>query len=115
MKPAGYGEDRLVRELTQRLAKGRDVLVGVGDDCTVIGRKTDAQWQLLKTDCIIEGIHFLSSASDFFLALSKLRLRYVKSLDFFSDVGDTVTQWALRCSRCSSRTRSDRSGCARSS
>ncbi|MGB8354252.1 MAG: thiamine-phosphate kinase [Chthoniobacteraceae bacterium] len=62
MKLAGYGEDRLVRELTQRLAAGRDVRVGIGDDCAVIGRKTDAQWQLLKTDCIIEGVHFLKNA-----------------------------------------------------
>jgi len=62
MKLSGYGEDRIVRELTERLARGRNVRVGIGDDCAAIGRKTDAQWQLLKTDCIIEGIHFLKNA-----------------------------------------------------
>ena len=62
MKLSGYGEDRLVRELTQRLAQGRNVRVGIGDDCAAIGSKADAQWQLLKTDCVIEGIHFLKTA-----------------------------------------------------
>lgn len=62
MKIAGYGEDRLVQELTGRLAQGRDVRVGIGDDCAAIGGTADARWRLLKTDCIVEGIHFLKSA-----------------------------------------------------
>ena len=63
MKLAGYGEDRLVRDLTQQLARGSNVRVGIGDDCAAIGSKTAACWQLLKTDCIIEGVHFLKNAS----------------------------------------------------
>src|SRR5271163_3243417 len=62
MKLAGYGEDRLVRELTAKLARGADVRVGIGDDCAAIGAKSSARWQLLKTDCIIEGVHFLKTA-----------------------------------------------------
>lgn len=58
MKLAGYGEDRLVRELTQKLAHGKNARVAIGDDCAAIGRKSDARWQLLKTDCVVEGIHF---------------------------------------------------------
>jgi thiamine-monophosphate kinase len=27
----------------------------------VIGRKSDRRWQLLKTDCVVEGVHFLAS------------------------------------------------------
>lgn len=63
MKLAGYGEDRLVHELTEKLARGAQVRVGVGDDCAVIGSKTGRTWQLLKTDCIVEGVHFLKTAS----------------------------------------------------
>ena len=62
MKLAGYGEDRLVRELTRRLARGANVRVGIGDDCAALGGKTAANWELLKTDCIIEGVHFLKNA-----------------------------------------------------
>jgi thiamine-monophosphate kinase len=53
------GEDRLVAELTRRLSLGTDVRCGAGDDCAVIGRPRDARWQLLKTDAVIEGVHFL--------------------------------------------------------
>ncbi len=63
MKLAGYGEDRLVRELTRRLARGANVRVGIGDDCAAIGARSATRWQLLKTDCIIEGVHFLKNAS----------------------------------------------------
>ncbi len=57
------GEDRLVRELTAGLKQGQDVQVGPGDDCAVIGRDGDTLWQLLKTDCLIEGRHFLPGAA----------------------------------------------------
>jgi thiamine-monophosphate kinase len=56
---ADVGEDRLVAALTKRLPQGKDVLVAAGDDCAVIGRPRDARWQLLKTDVVVEGIHFL--------------------------------------------------------
>ncbi len=57
---ADVGEDRLVAALTKRLPHGGDVLVPAGDDCAVIGRPRDARWQLLKTDVVVEGIHFLA-------------------------------------------------------
>jgi len=57
----GYGEDRLVAELTRGLPRGREVLVGPGDDCAVIGRPRDVRWQLLKADVVVEGVHFLPS------------------------------------------------------
>ncbi len=55
------GEDRLVAELTRHLALGPDVRRGAGDDCAVIGRPRDVRWQLLKTDAVIEGVHFLAT------------------------------------------------------
>jgi thiamine-monophosphate kinase len=56
---AELGEDRVVALLTQDLASAGDVLVGPGDDCAVIGRPRDKRWQLLKTDAVVEGVHFL--------------------------------------------------------
>jgi len=53
------GEDRLVAALTRGLVPGEDVLVGAGDDCAVIGRPRDRRWQLLKTDAVVEGVHFI--------------------------------------------------------
>ena len=32
--------------------------MGAGDDCAVIGRPRDRHWQLLKTDAVVEGVHF---------------------------------------------------------
>ena len=58
MKLRGYGEDRLVAELTRSLKLAADVRVGPGDDCAVIGSPRAARWQLLKTDVVIEGVHF---------------------------------------------------------
>jgi thiamine-monophosphate kinase len=58
---ADWGEDRVVAALTRELALDANVLVGAGDDCAVIGRKHDARWQLLKTDAVVEGVHFLAN------------------------------------------------------
>jgi thiamine-monophosphate kinase len=63
MKLAHYGEDRLVAELTRALATDASVRTGIGDDCAVIGGRLDKSWQLLKTDCVVEGIHFLPDAA----------------------------------------------------
>jgi thiamine-monophosphate kinase len=62
MKLSRLGEDRTVAALVRRLPAGPDVRVGIGDDCAVIGEPKDEQWQLLKTDCVVEGVHFLRSA-----------------------------------------------------
>jgi thiamine-monophosphate kinase len=58
MKLSEIGEDRLVAELARGFALDENVRVGVGDDCAVIGRASDKKWQLLKTDCIVESVHF---------------------------------------------------------
>lgn len=60
MKLAHLGETRLIAALTRRLPRGPDVRVGVGDDCAVIGSARAARWALLKTDAVVEGVHFRS-------------------------------------------------------
>jgi thiamine-monophosphate kinase len=50
------GEDNLIAELTKSLRLDSRVKTGPGDDCAVV--KFGKRWQLLKTDCLIEGIHF---------------------------------------------------------
>jgi len=54
------GETALIDRLTARLAQGRDVVVGPGDDCAVV-RTGDEDW-LLTSDPVIEGVHFTAAA-----------------------------------------------------
>lgn len=57
---ASYGEDRLVAALLAELPKpGHSVLTAAGDDCAVVCFAGARRRQLLKTDCVIEGVHFL--------------------------------------------------------
>jgi thiamine-monophosphate kinase len=62
MKLAGMGEDALVAALLRGLPPGRDVICGPGDDCAVLGTPRAKTWRLLKTDCVIETVHFLPDA-----------------------------------------------------
>lgn len=51
------GEDEVVERLSGMLTPGTNVIAGPGDDCAVIDTGA-LLWQLLKTDCLIEGVHF---------------------------------------------------------
>lgn len=55
---AQIGEDALVRRLTASLPSSAEVLTGPGDDCAVVRPLRGRRLQLLKTDCIVEGVHF---------------------------------------------------------
>lgn len=59
MKLRELGEDRLVAQLVARLKTRPDVLVGPGDDCAVVAAPEKGRLLLLKTDCVVEGVHFL--------------------------------------------------------
>jgi thiamine-monophosphate kinase len=59
MKLAGMGEDAVVAALLRGLPAGSDVICGPGDDCAVLGTPRAKTWRLLKTDCVIETVHFL--------------------------------------------------------
>jgi thiamine-monophosphate kinase len=56
------GEDRLLGQLLPSFSTGKDVLTGAGDDCAVVCSPGKKCLLLLKADCIVEKIHFASSA-----------------------------------------------------
>lgn len=58
---ASLGEEAVVSRLVATIPPRPEVVRGPGDDCAVIDRG-DGTWQLLKTDCLVEGVHFLPGA-----------------------------------------------------
>jgi thiamine-monophosphate kinase len=55
---AHLGEDRLVTQLTNLLpAPDARVRIGIGDDCAAV-RSGSKTLELLKTDAVVEGVHF---------------------------------------------------------
>ena len=55
------GEDSLVTRLTKQLTTGPGVIVGPGDDCAIVESGIEQhELMLLKTDCLVERVHFLS-------------------------------------------------------
>lgn len=52
------GENKVLRHLLRLLPPMPQGAVGAGDDCAIVPR--DSQWDtLLKTDALVEGVHFL--------------------------------------------------------
>jgi thiamine-monophosphate kinase len=62
MKLSGVGEDRLLAQLLRTLSRNGSVVLGAGDDCAVVRGSQRGNLQLLKTDCIVEGIHFKAAS-----------------------------------------------------
>lgn len=58
MKLRQLGEDRLLRKLLPQLPLNPDVVSGAGDDCAVVRAPGARDLLLLKTDCVVEGVHF---------------------------------------------------------
>ena len=52
------GEDRLLEILLPNLPAGHNTIVGTGDDCAVVKGPGSRMMLLLKTDCIVEGVHY---------------------------------------------------------
>lgn len=57
---ADIGEDALVRRITALLHADESVLLGPGDDCAVVQGPARGEDLVLKTDTIVEGVHFTS-------------------------------------------------------
>jgi thiamine-monophosphate kinase len=62
MKLRELGEERLLARLLPSLPIYRGVIVGAGDDCAIVDAPGSGKLLVLKTDCLVEKIHFQSSA-----------------------------------------------------
>jgi thiamine-monophosphate kinase len=58
MKLRDVGEDRLLDQLLGTLQSGRGVIAGAGDDCALVESGKRGLLHVLKTDCLVEEIHF---------------------------------------------------------
>lgn len=60
MKKQHIGENTLIRRLARLVPGRRDVITGIGDDCAVVrAGARDPFDLLLKSDPVIEGVHFI--------------------------------------------------------
>jgi thiamine-monophosphate kinase len=62
MKLRDVGEDRLLEQLLPKLEQNSGVVLGPGDDCALVESGKPGLLSLLKTDCLVEGIHFAKTA-----------------------------------------------------
>jgi thiamine-monophosphate kinase len=58
MKLKEVGEDRLLEQLLAKASRKRSVVVGAGDDAALVQPGKRGVLSVLKTDCLVEGIHF---------------------------------------------------------
>jgi thiamine-monophosphate kinase len=52
------GEDKLLARIFPQLGRNSRVVAAAGDDCAVVKFRGARDWLLLKTDCVVEEIHF---------------------------------------------------------
>jgi thiamine-monophosphate kinase len=65
MKLRDIGEDRLLGRLFPRLSLGKGVVRGLGDDCAMMKICDHRNLLVLKTDCVVAGVHFSPTANGF--------------------------------------------------
>jgi len=63
MKLRQLGEDRLLARLIPSLSIHKGVVAAAGDDCAVVEPPRGKNLVLLKTDCVVEKIHFATGAN----------------------------------------------------
>src|SRR5437870_865894 len=59
MKLEALGEDRLLARILPGLPRAKSVVAGAGDDCAVVKTPSRDRLLVLKTDCVVENVHFL--------------------------------------------------------
>src|SRR5437868_9569865 len=52
------GEDKLLAKVFPGLIRNSRVVIGAGDDCAVLKFRGAKDWLLLKSDCVVEQVHF---------------------------------------------------------
>src|SRR5438045_3630155 len=62
MKLREIGEDRLLGRLLPDLPLAKVVVHGPGNDCAVVETRDRGNFLVLKTDCVVAGVHFLATA-----------------------------------------------------
>ncbi|CAN5713626.1 thiamine-phosphate kinase [soil metagenome] len=63
MNLRGLGEERLVQEvILPQLTQSGAVVAGAGDDCAVVRLAGTKKLLVLKTDCVVAGVHFAPDA-----------------------------------------------------
>ena len=63
MKLREIGEDGLLGQLLPDLPLAKAVVHGPGDDCAVVDTGDRRNFLVLKTDCVVAGVHFLATAN----------------------------------------------------
>ncbi len=60
MKLGALGEDRLLNQISLHLprVRGGKVFAGSADDCAIVETPRSKKYLVLKTDCVVEGVHF---------------------------------------------------------
>ena len=90
MKLRDIGEDRLLSQLLRGLPLAKAVVNGPGDDCAVVDTRDRRNFLVLKTDCVVAGVHFLETAN----ALDVGRKAMMRPLSDFAATS-AVPQFAL--------------------
>lgn len=54
------GEDKLLAQILPHLAHSRRVIIPAGDDCALVRFRDARDLLVLKSDCVVEGVHFTS-------------------------------------------------------
>jgi thiamine-monophosphate kinase len=60
-----FGEDRLLEAVLKVLVSREAVAMGLGDDCAVVKIKDASKLFVLKTDCVVEDVHFCAGTDGF--------------------------------------------------
>src|SRR4051794_37060634 len=57
------GEDALLEKLLKLLPVGDRVIAGSGDDAAIVAQRSKSDLLVLKTDCVVEKVHFDNQAA----------------------------------------------------
>src|SRR5438270_11890629 len=57
------GEDRLLAQILPHLKQNSRAVAGAGDDFAAVKFRGAKEWLLLKSDCVVEAIHFVAGSN----------------------------------------------------